>query len=140
MKQWFQKIGYKIARWMYGRYGNDELTYALLIIAIVFVLLSAIPVPFFFLFSVAAWLLMFWSIFRTFSRNIVKRRRELDRYLKIKNKPKNAIKLHKNKKRDKDTHVYFKCPKCKSVLRVPLGKGSIIVTCPCCHEKIEKNT
>ncbi len=125
---------------MYGRYGNDELTYVLLVAALLLVLLSAIPVPFFFLFSVVAWLLMFWSIFRTFSRNIAKRRRELDRYLKIKNKPKNAIKLHKNKKRDKNTHVYFKCPKCKAVLRVPLGKGSIIVTCPCCKEKIEKNT
>ncbi len=140
MKQWFQKLGYKISRFMYGRYGNDELTTAILIASLVLILISAIPLPFFFLFAVAAWLLMFWSIFRSFSRNIAKRRRELECYLRIKNKPRNALKLRKNKKRDKNTHVYFKCPKCKSVLRVPLGKGSIIVTCPRCNEKIEKNT
>ncbi len=140
MKQWFQKIGYKIAGWMYGRYGNDELTYVLLFSSLALILISYIPVPFFFLFSLLAYVLVIFSIFRTFSKNISKRRRELDRYLRIKNKPKNAWLLHKNKKRDKDTHVYFKCSKCRAVLRVPKGKGSIIVTCPRCNERIERIT
>ncbi len=140
MKNWFRKIGYKISRMMYGRYGNDELSFVLLICALLFSVLSGIPVRFFWLFSIASVILVILSLCRTFSKNIFKRRRELERYLAIKNKPKNAWKLHKNKKRDKKTHVYFKCPKCKAVLRVPRGKGEIIVTCPRCNERIEKKT
>ncbi len=140
LKKWFQKIGYNIARVMYGRYGNDELNLVLLICALIFSVLCAIPIRFFGLFSIVSVLLVILSFCRTFSRNIAKRRRELDRYLAIKNKPKNAWQLHKNKNRDKKTHVYFKCKKCRAVLRVPRGKGEIIVTCPRCRERIEKKT
>ena len=139
MRQWLQKLKYKLARWMYGRYGNDELTWVLLITGTVLLFLGYIP-RVGWIFSILALIAVFFSSFRSFSRNISKRRRELDRYLRIKNKPKNAIQLHKNKKRDKLTHVYFKCPKCKAVLRVPKGKGEIIVTCPRCGERVEKNT
>lgn len=140
MKQWFRKIGYKIAGWMYGRYGNDELSYVLLFTAIACLLISYLPIPFFFLFSILSYAAIFFSVFRTLSKNLPKRKRELERYLCIKNKPKNAWQLHKNKKRDKDTHCYFKCKKCRAVLRVPKGKGSIIVTCPRCGERIERIT
>ena len=81
-----------------------------------------------------------WSLMRSFSRKIDRRRRELDRYLRIKKPIVNFFKLRRNKWRDRKTHVYFKCPKCKAMLRVPKGKGSIIVTCTRCRERIEKNT
>lgn len=140
MRNWFQKIKYSIARMMYGRYGNDELNFVLLISALILSVMGGIPVPFFWICSIVSILLLILALCRTFSKNIFKRRRELERYLAIKNKPRNAWKLHKNKKRDKKTHVYFKCPKCKAVLRVPRGKGEIIVTCPRCQERIEKRT
>ena len=139
MRQWWQRVKYKLAKWMYGRYGNDELTWVLLIMGTVLLFLGYIP-RVGWIFSILALMTVFYSTFRGFSRNIPKRHRELERYLRIKNKPKNAMQLHKNKKRDKNTHVYFKCPKCKAVLRVPKGKGEIIVTCPRCNERVEKNT
>ena len=43
MKNWFQKLKYKTASFLYGRYGNDELTKFLLIAALVLMLLSLIP-------------------------------------------------------------------------------------------------
>ena len=90
MKQWFRKIGYKIAGWMYGRYGNDELTYVLLFTAIACLLISYLPIPFFFLFSILSYAAIFFSVFRTLSKNLPKRKRELECYLRIKNKPKNT--------------------------------------------------
>ena len=125
---------------MYGRYGNDRLTYALLIVALVLWVISILPIPYigFLYFLVLA--LMIWSLFRSFSKNIVKRRRELERYLKIERKFTGFFKLRRNKWRDRKTHCYFKCPKCKAVLRVPKGKGSITVTCPQCGEKTNKKT
>jgi uncharacterized paraquat-inducible protein A len=124
---------------MYGRYGNDQLTWVLLITGMILLLLGYIP-RVGWIFSILALTVVFFSSFRGFSRNIPKRRRELERWLRIKSKPKKAIQLHKNKKRDKHTHLYFKCPKCRAVLRVPKGKGSIIVTCPQCNDRIEKTT
>ena len=145
MKSFFQKIGYKIAAFMYGRYGHDELNTVILVCALVVSLASSVvgslpKLSYFHLFSLLSTALLVWAIFRMLSKNYTKRRKELDIYLRIKSKPANAIKLHKNKRRDKKTHVYFKCHKCRAVLRVPRGKGNIIVTCPRCGERIEKKT
>lgn len=39
-----------------------------------------------------------------------------------------------------DTHRIFKCPKCKQPLRVPRGKGKILITCQNCGHKFQKKT
>jgi hypothetical protein len=123
---------------MYGRYGNDDLTKFLLVLSIIFMLISWLPrLAWVYLLAAAV---LAWSLMRSFSRKLDRRRRELDRYLKIKNKIVNFFKLRRNKWRDRKTHVYFKCKKCKAVLRVPRGKGSIIVTCTRCGDRIEKKT
>ena len=139
MRNFFRRIGSTLSRWMYGRYGTDELNMVFTGIALFFLLLSYIPTVGF-VFGILAIVLLFWTNFRAFSKNIPQRRRELERYLHLKRKPQNAIKLKKNKKRDKKTHCYFKCPSCKAVLRVPKGKGEIIVTCPACGKRIPKRT
>jgi ribosomal protein S27E len=123
---------------MYGRYGNDDLTKFLLILGLVFMIISWFPHLGWFYFLAAA--VLVWSLMRSFSRKIDRRRRELDRYLRIKKPIVNFFKLRRNKWRDRKTHVYFKCKKCKAVLRVPRGKGSIIVTCAKCGDRIEKKT
>lgn len=35
---------------------------------------------------------------------------------------------------------YFKCPKCKKPLKVPAGKGYVLVMCPTCSHKFKKHT
>ena len=138
MKNWLEKLGYKISSFMYGRYGNDALTNFLLILGLILMVISWIPRLWWVYFLAAA--VLIWSLFRTFSRNFAKRRRELDRYLKIQKPIANFFKLSRNKWRDRKTHVYFKCKKCKAVLRVPKGKGSIVVICTRCKDRIEKET
>ena len=44
------------------------------------------------------------------------------------------------KKENMKTYAYFNCPKCKTELRVPKGKGKILITCPKCGEKFEEKT
>lgn len=123
---------------MYGRYGNDALTKFLLILGLIFMIISLFPHLSWLYFLAAA--VLIWSLIRSFSRNFSARRRELDFYLRIKNPIVNFFKLSRNKWRDRKTHVYFKCKKCKAVLRVPKGKGSIVVICTRCKDRIEKNT
>lgn len=138
MKKWFEKLGYKIACFMYGRYGSDALTKFLLILALILMVISWIPRLWWVYFLALG--VIIWSLYRTFSRRFDKRRRELDRYLKIQKPIVNFFKLSRNKWRDRKTHVYFKCKKCKAVLRVPKGKGSIVVICTRCKDRIEKET
>ena len=78
-----------------------------------------------------------WSLFRMFSRKIYKRRAENEKFLKIWNPIKNKFRLMKNKRRDRKTHVYKKCPKCKAVLRLPKQKGKHTVRCPKCSERFD---
>lgn len=127
-----------MASFMYGRYGNDALTTFLLILTAILMVISWIPRLWWVYFLAAA--VLVWSLTRSFSRKLDKRRRELDRYLKIKTPVVNFFKLQRNKWRDRKTHVYFRCKKCKAVLRVPKGKGSIVVICTRCKDRIEKET
>lgn len=136
MKKWFQKMGEKIQTWMYGRYGYDELSKFLSITAIVLILLSAF-VP---LLNPIALILLIWSMVRTYSRNIEKRRREREIYLRCTGKIKQFFKLRKNMIRDRKTYKYYKCPCCKAYLRVPKGRGKIEISCPKCHNKITRTT
>ncbi len=127
-----------MASFMYGRYGNDALTNFLLIFALILMVISWIPrLWWVYLLALAV---MIWSLYRTFSRRFDKRRRELELYLKIKKPIVNFFKLQRNKWRDRKTHLYFRCKKCKAVLRVPKGKGSIVVICTRCKDRIEKET
>ena len=138
MKNWLQKLGYKLSAFMYGRYGTDELSKFLMILALILMVISWLPNLGLVYFAALA--LMVWSLFRTFSRKLDKRRRERERYLKLRKPIVDFFKLSKNKWRDRKTHVYFKCKKCKAVLRVPKGKGSIVVICTRCKDRIEKET
>ena len=138
MRNFLERLRYKTACLMYGRYGNDALTKFLLVLGLILMLVSWLPHLGWVYFLAAA--VLVWSLWRSFSRKLDRRRRELDRYLKIKNGFVNFFKLRRNKWRDRKTHVYFKCKKCKAVLRVPRGKGSIIVTCTRCGDRIEKKT
>lgn len=47
----------------------------------------------------------------------------------------NFFKLHKNKLRDRKTHVYRECPFCHAVLRLPKRSGIHPVRCPRCREQ-----
>lgn len=138
MRNWLQRLEYKMSAFMYGRYGNDELTKFLMITALILMVVSWLPNLGLVYFVALA--LMVWSLVRSFSRNFEKRRRERERYLKLRKPIVDFFKLSKNKWRDRKTHVYFKCKKCKAVLRVPKGKGSIVVICTRCKDRIEKET
>ena len=74
-------------------------------------------------------------LFRTFSRNLSKRRAENERFLAWWRPVKQRITGAWQRRRDKD-HKYFTCKNCKTICRVPTGKGKIEITCPKCGGKI----
>lgn len=137
MKNFLARITRSISAFMYGRHGQDKLSLHLLYAAIIILLLSS-----FFLrlpLTILYYVLFFISIYRTFSKNNTKRYAELNKYNAFLNKIKSFFKRQRNRWKERKTHVYFKC-KCGAILRVPKGRGEIIVHCPKCKASIDKKT
>ena len=126
---------YKLMNFMQGRYGVDDL-YKFLIISFIVIWLLNTILKSSFLYYLGLIIAVF-SIYRMFSRNIFKRQKENMKYLQIKEKVKNKYKLLKRKWNDRNTHIYRKCPNCKSELRLPKKKGKHVCMCPRCKKDFE---
>lgn len=137
-----------LRKMMTGRYGADQLSVALFVVYIllyftaqitrsfILVLLSFIPFALF--------------VFRMFSRNISKRYQENYRFLNWWNpvwvrlrgvlyKVQAWFRKLSVRWKDRQTHRYYKCPKCRNTLRVPKGRGKIAITCPVCKTEFIKD-
>ncbi len=133
-----KQLAQKLQQFMVGRYGNDEFTLFLTITGLIFELLANFKYLGFLYFIGTA--LIFFGIFRSLSKNYNARRKELNWYLIWSAKPKAELKILVSKIRDRKTHRYFKCKNCKTVMRVPKGRGKIEITCPKCRAKVIKKT
>lgn len=139
-------------RVMSGRYGADQLSFALLIAYGILILVARFtPFFLFYLLSFTAFFFLVWCFYRMFSRNLSARWRENEVFLKywrkftgwfrkLRNKASGTVGYNRNRIRDRKTHRYFRCPKCKNTLRVPKGKGKIAITCPVCGTEFVKKT
>jgi hypothetical protein len=129
---WFKRI-------MAGRYGNDQLSMALLLFALILTLISSFSYNLK-LFSYLSYIPLALCIFRMFSKNINKRRMENYKFSMFVS-PIYSWSLKKIKRlQDSKTHKYLKCPNCKQTLRVPKGKGKISISCPKCKMDFIKKT
>lgn len=127
----------KFYRFMQGRYGIDQLNSFFMIVCvicfIVNMFIGSIVLTFI---AYGTWLFV---IFRMFSKNIYARNRENDKYLNFFSPLSRWLKLKLMSKQD-PSNKYFSCPKCKQMVRVPKGHGTVVVTCPNCQNKFEKRT
>ena len=138
MRYYLNKLIFSINEFMYGRYKGDELNRFLTIVYLIIWVISFFPyLRFLQLINTLIFILIFY---RAFSKNIYARQKELNSYLKIKNKIKTQINFTKQKHKNRKTHLYFKCSNCKSNLRVPKGKGKIEITCPKCNTTMIKHS
>lgn len=128
-----QQVMAKFQQFMIGRYGSDQFSLFLSIAGLVFSFFGNFRHLRYFYF--VGLILIFYGLFRSLSRNYEARRKELNWYLRVSEKPKASVKLIMNKIRDRKTHKYFICKECKTVMRVPKGRGKIEVTCPKCRAK-----
>ena len=141
MRSFFFKLSSAMARFMYGRNGTDQLNWAILVMYLVLwvirILVSALDVTVAaMIIDVIMFLLAVVLLWRTFSRNLAKRRAENQRFINWWWPIKNRFAAAKARKADK-AHKYFTCKNCKTLCRVPAGKGKIVITCPKCGHKIE---
>ena len=127
----------RLRRFFYGRNGTDQLALAMMVVG--FLLWIAGNFTAYWYLWLIGFLPLGYSIFRTFSRNIEKRRRENATFLKMIWPFRSWYKDQGRNIKDK-THKYYKCPKCHATLRVPRGKGNIVITCAKCRYQFMKKT
>ena len=120
-------------RFMAGRNGNDQLNLflyaadAILLIAATLVRGQAGRWMW-----LAVLILLGYIYFRMFSKNLTKRREENGKYLRLRYSIQAGLKLRREKWVQRKDYKFFTCPSCKTVLRVPKGKGKIKLVCRKC--------
>lgn len=130
------KIKSGAQRLMAGRHGVDELSMAMLIVAMTLSIIdSFIRTGVLSIISTALYVL---SILRIFSKNHEKRWQENQKYLEIWHKSTSGIKQFFNRLKNSRKYRYFKCPNCGSRLRLPRKVGSVTVTCGKCKHAFKQ--
>ena len=123
----FRRLGYTLARFMYGRYGSDRFNRFLLVLYLIFWVLSVVfrgwtGLIFYALTTVT----MVWTLFRMLSRNISRRQAE------------NRWYLHQvTRLKDIRRYRYRRCPHCRGMLRLPIKRGRRTVTCHRCRHQFK---
>lgn len=135
MKNFLFRMAGKIRAFFYGRNGFDDLAkHSLILSIVIFLIYGFLPLGVLkFIFSLITYGLMIYAYFRMLSKKVYKRRQENQKYL-------GTINMTKTRWKQRKTHKFYRCPKCKTWLRVPKGRGKITITCVKCSTKFDKRT
>ena len=123
---------------MAGRYGVDYLGRFTIIAGLIALLLAGWTRSS--LLNLLAWVLIIYSYYRMFSRNVYKRTQENQWYLNKTYKIRCFFARQKNMLTQRKTHHIYKCPTCKQKIRIPRGKGKIEIRCPKCNTTFIKKS
>lgn len=126
-----------VQRFMYGRYGADQLNFFLLALYLVLYLLSIILKSS--VCHILAMVALMLALYRMLSRRSDRRRAENVKFLSLTGPTIRWFKLRHTILRDRE-HRYFRCPNCGQQLRAPRGKGKITVNCRNCGVSFEEKT
>lgn len=139
-----QKTSYrqKIFEFMQGRYGVDSLSNFLIWTGVILALLAML-LPYRIL-VIVSWVMIIYAYIRILSKNINKRyaqnQKFLDKTWGIRNtfaKIKYRIKYGKQ---NGSPYRIYRCRKCGQKIRIPKGKGKIMITCPKCKNQFKKRS
>ena len=121
----------KIYRFMQGRYGVDQLYRFIFFLAIVLMLINNfLKNP---MLNLVIYALLILDIFRMLSKNHSARYAENQKYLQLTARFRYRLDQQKKLWQERKYHHIYTCPKCKQKIRIPKGKGKIMVRCPKCH-------
>ncbi len=128
----------KIYRFMQGRYGTDDFYKFLFWVALIgivinwFVKNSAL--------NLVVTLILVYAMYRVLSRNHSARYAENQKYLQATAKFRYWFDQQKKLMEERKYHHIYTCPKCRQKIRIPKGKGKIMIRCPKCHHEFQKRS
>ena len=128
----------RLAEWMRGRNGVDELGNFALGLALVLVIANVFLRTF--VMSVLALVLMGYAWWRMSSKNLSAREGENRAFVSLLGPIRPWVRNPRAAFAEARAYKHFKCPSCGQRVRVPRGKGKLRVRCPRCAEKFEART
>lgn len=128
----------KMTRFMYGRYGADQLSRLYLGLAVVCLVLDLfVRHRFFYL---AGFLLLVYGLYRSFSKNVSKMAAQNQKFLNWRYRSLAKWNHKKEHLAQRKVYCFYKCPGCGQKVRVPKGRGKIAITCPKCSTEFIKKS
>ena len=129
----FRNLLLRFARFMYTRNGPDQLGMALLVFSFVIQIVMYIT-GFYWLVDVSYGIYGLF-LFRFYSRNKYKRQEENRKFMFFFQNAVLKIKQFFRRLKGMKQYKYFKCPQCKTLLRLNRGAGEKEIHCPrCSHD------
>ena len=131
----------RIARFMIGRNGQDQLNLFLTVLCLVLLVLSALirgGLGSFLNGLALAVLILSW--FRMLSKNLARRRAENSRYLQRRYQVTGWFRKQKTRWDQRRDYRFFTCPSCRTTLRVPKGRGKIRIVCRKCGSSFTRKS
>lgn len=125
-------------RFMQGRYGQDAFSRFLLGATAACLILNLLVHSR--MLGLLAWILLFYTYFRFFSKNHSARYAENQRYLNATAKTRYWLEQQKKLSGERRYHHIYTCPQCGQKIRIPKGKGKIMVRCPKCRHEFQKRS
>lgn len=131
----------KLARFMAGRNGPDQLSRALTALLLAVLILSMFAEARLSRILMALFMLgVIYLYFRIFSRNVSRRREENAAYMQRTASIRAWFRSLGERWRQRRDYKFFRCPMCRTLLRVPKGKGKIKIVCRKCGNSFIRNT
>jgi DNA-directed RNA polymerase subunit RPC12/RpoP len=130
MMGFFDRMRQTMQRFMVGRYGIDPLGRTLIWFAFALILIgNLLGLSLVVYISFATYIFAF---FRVLSRRREARLRENALYLQKTEKLRTGARQGAARFQNRKAYRYFRCPKCRTWLRLPRGVGAVKVTCRQC--------
>ena len=133
-----RNLGQRFAAFMSGRNGVDQLGLACLIASLVLQVIGTLTGLGILL--IISFALYGYTIFRVFSRKSYKREEENQRFAAWWNQTKTKIRQFILRLKLSRQYKYFKCPQCKTLLRMNRGEGEKDICCPKCQNRFKQKS
>ena len=128
----------KIYRFMQGRYGTDDFYKFLFWVALIGIVINwFVKKP---ALNLVVTLILVYAMYRVLSKNHSARYAENQRYLQATAKIRYWFDQQKKLMEERKYHHIYTCPKCRQKIRIPKGKGKIMIRCPKCHHEFQKRS
>lgn len=128
----------KLYRFMQGRYGIDSLSNFLLVAGMILVILNIFVRNWFI--TLLVWILLVFSYMRILSKNYARCSAQNEWFLKKTRKLRDFFYRQNAHMRIRRTHHIYSCPGCGQKIKIPRGKGKIVITCPKCRIEFTKKS
>lgn len=132
------KLKQKTYQFMQGRYGLDTLGNFMLWAGMILIIINLFARNFFL--ELLIWILVIYTYIRILSRNYEKRNAENTWFLSHTQGVRDRFRRFRAHARIRKTHHIYTCPGCGQKIKVPRGKGKIVITCPKCRIEFTKKS